>query len=75
MEDRIIINKNIMAGKPVIKGTRLTVQFILGLLGHGQTYTDILNEYTGLKLEDIEACLNFAKETIDDIEFINSRDL
>lgn len=72
MEKRIIIDNKIMGGKPVIKGTRLTVQFILGLFGKGMTYTDILNEYPGLQFEDIEACFNFVNETIEDIVFIQN---
>ena len=58
MLKRIVIDKNIMAGKPVIRGTRLTVQFILGLFSKGMSYFDILTEYPGLKLEDIEACFS-----------------
>lgn len=49
-----------MVGKPVIKGTRLTVEFIVNLLAHGSTTTDILEEYNGLTAEDIQACLLFA---------------
>jgi uncharacterized protein (DUF433 family) len=51
-----------MVGKPVIRGTRLTVQYILGLLAHGATIEEILQEYEGLTREDILACLQFAKE-------------
>ena len=54
---RITTNSKVMVGKPVIKGTRLTVQYILNLLGHGATITEILEEYEGLKEEDIRACL------------------
>ncbi len=45
---RIITNPNIMVGKPVIRGTRLTVGYILNLLGNGATVADILDEYEGL---------------------------
>ena len=58
--DRIEINPNILAGKPVIKGTRLSVQFIVGLLGQGVTMDEILQEYYRLTKEDILACLVFA---------------
>ena len=46
--DRIVLNPNIMVGKPVIRGTRLTVDFILNLLAHGASENDILSEYKGL---------------------------
>jgi uncharacterized protein (DUF433 family) len=59
-----------MAGKPVIKGTRLTVEFILNLLAHGATTNEILEEYDGLKLEDVQACLHFAGESLSRTEFM-----
>jgi uncharacterized protein (DUF433 family) len=59
---RIVVNPKVMVGKPVIRGTRLTVQHILGLLAHGATMDDILQEYNGLTREDIQACLLFARE-------------
>jgi uncharacterized protein (DUF433 family) len=55
--ERIALNPKIMAGKPVIRGTRLTVQYILNLLAHGMTVEEILQEYKGLTKEDILACL------------------
>jgi len=60
--ERITINPKIMVGKPVIKGTRLTVEHILNLLAHGSTTEDIIKEYKGLKPEDIQACLLFARK-------------
>ena len=62
---RITIDPKVMTGKPVIKGTRLTVQFILELLGEGSTIEEILEEYDGLTKEDIMACLIYASEAID----------
>ena len=70
MLERITLNPNVMAGKPVISGTRLTVQFILGLLAHGASVEDILEEYKGLNGEDIRACLLFATETLEDTTFV-----
>jgi uncharacterized protein (DUF433 family) len=55
--ERIEFNPRIMVGKPVIRGTRLTVEYILNLLAHGATETEILGGYTGLMREDIQACL------------------
>jgi len=60
--ERITINPKIMVGKPVIKGTRLTVEHILNLLAHGSTTDDIIKEYKGLKPKDIQACLLFARK-------------
>lgn len=68
--ERIVLNPKVMAGKPVIKGTRLTVQYILGLLAHGATVEEILEEYEGLSREDILACLQFATEVLDDTAFM-----
>jgi uncharacterized protein (DUF433 family) len=58
--ERITLNPKIMAGKPVIKGTRLTVEYILGLLAQGVTPAEILEEYDGLTPEDLQACFLFA---------------
>ncbi len=56
---RISENEEIMAGKPIIKGTRLTVEYILGLLDHGASQKEIMDEYQELEPEDIKACLFF----------------
>jgi uncharacterized protein (DUF433 family) len=68
--ERITLNPKVMAGKPVIKGTRLTVQHILNLLAHGTTINEILKEYKGLTKEDIQACLLYASETLEDTTFM-----
>jgi len=57
---RITLDPKVMVGKPVISGTRLTVEYILNLLAHGETAESIIEEYPGLALEDIQACLLFA---------------
>lgn len=62
--ERIACDPKIMVGKPVIKGTRLTVEFILNLLAHGSTFDEILDEYAGLTAEDIQACLLFASQSL-----------
>ena len=67
---RITLSPQVMVGKPVIKGTRLTVEFILGLLAHGATVTEILGEYEGLSPEDIQACFLFASKSLKDTEFM-----
>ncbi len=63
--ERIALNPKVMVGKPVIRGTRLTVQYILNLLAHGATVDEILLEYKGLTEEDILACLLYASETLE----------
>ncbi len=68
--ERITVNPKVMVGKPVIRGTRLTVEFILNLLAHNATIGEILDEYDGLTPEDIQACLLFAKESISKSEFM-----
>ena len=60
--ERITLNPKVMGGKPVIRGTRLTVEFILNLLAHNATTAEILDEYDGVTPEDIQACLLFARE-------------
>ncbi len=67
---RISIDPNVMVGKPVIKGTRLTVDYILTLLAHGATVEEILGEYQGLTQEDIQACMLFAAKCLEDSEFM-----
>jgi len=68
--ERIALNPRIIVGKPVIRGTRLTVQYILNLLAHGATVDEILQEYKGLTKEDILACLLYASETLEDTTFM-----
>jgi len=61
---RIDQHPHVMAGKPVIRGTRLAVEYIANLLAHGVSEQEILDEYEGLALEDIRACLLFARATM-----------
>ncbi|MHC1595051.1 MAG: DUF433 domain-containing protein [Methanotrichaceae archaeon] len=68
--ERIVLNPKIMVGKPVIRGTRLTVQYVLNLLAHGATVDEILQEYKGLTKEDILACLFYASETLENTTFM-----
>lgn len=58
--DRITVDPDVLAGKPVIRGTRLAVEFILELLAAGQSEGEILANYPGLTREDILACLSYA---------------
>lgn len=61
---RIIVDPKILVGKPVIKGTRISVEFVIDLLGRGWTTEQILQEYDHLTLEDIQACLAYASEIL-----------
>ena len=60
LSERIIVDPEILAGKPVIRGTRLAVEFILELLAAGQSENELLRDYPGLAREDILACLSYA---------------
>nr|VFJ45413.1 MAG: Uncharacterized conserved protein, DUF433 family [Candidatus Kentron sp. DK] len=62
--DRVVCDPKVMVGKPVIKGTRLSVEFVLNLLAHGATVSEILEEYEGLSEEDINASLLFASRSL-----------
>ena len=68
--NRIIINPKVMVGKPVIRGTRLTVEYILNLLAHGASVEDILEEYEGLEKDDIRACFLFAERSLEGTAFM-----
>ena len=68
--ERITLNPKVMVGKPVIRGTRLTVEYILNLLAHGASVSEILEEYEGLGEEDIQACLLFATRAIENTVFM-----
>jgi uncharacterized protein (DUF433 family) len=68
--ERITLNHEIMTGKPVIRGTRLTVEYVLNSLAHGATVAEILQEYKGLTQEDVQACLLFAAKSLQDTDFM-----
>ena len=61
---RITLDPNILLGKPVIRGTRLSVEFVIGLLADGCSEADILANYPGITREDILACLAYARDTL-----------
>ncbi|MGQ9469927.1 MAG: DUF433 domain-containing protein [Nitrososphaerales archaeon] len=63
-KDRITIDPNILAGKPIIKGTRISIELILDLLANGWTIEAILENYPHLKREDIIAALKYATEIL-----------
>jgi uncharacterized protein (DUF433 family) len=61
---RISINADVLVGKPFIKGTQCTVQYILRLLAEGKSYEEIKKEHQDIAVEDITACLLYASELI-----------
>jgi len=63
-QDRIVIDPKILTGKPTIKGSRLAVEFIVGLLAQGWTEAEIVKNYPGLTRQDILACLSYASEVL-----------
>jgi len=62
--DRIVIDPEVLTGKPVIKGTRIAVEFIIDLLGRDWTAENILEEYDYLTREDIQACLAYTGDLL-----------
>ena len=63
-QDRVVIDPSILVGKPVVKGTRLAVEFLVGLMAQGWSEKDILDNYPGLMREDILACLAYAEDRL-----------
>jgi uncharacterized protein (DUF433 family) len=61
---RIVLDPKVLAGKPVVRGTRLAVEFIIDLLAQGWTEEDVLRNYPGLQHDDIRACLSYASEVL-----------
>jgi len=62
--ERIVIDPKVLVGKPVIKGTRIAVEFVIDLLGRGWTVEQVLKEYDHLTAEDVQACLAYAGEVL-----------
>jgi uncharacterized protein (DUF433 family) len=62
--DRIVIEPGILAGKPIVRGTRLSVEFVVGLLGDGWSEADVLRNYPNLTHDDVAACLRYAGEML-----------
>jgi uncharacterized protein (DUF433 family) len=62
--ERITVDPKVLSGKPIIKGTRIAVEFILELLANSWTVEDILKNYPQLKREDVAAALKYAAEIL-----------
>jgi uncharacterized protein (DUF433 family) len=61
---RITINPSIFRGKPIIRGRRIAVEYVLGMLAAGNTPEEIINFYPFLEKEDIQACLVYARRIV-----------
>ena len=62
--DRIAVDEAVLAGKPIVKGTRLAVEFLIELMARGWTEAQILENYAGITAEDLRACLAYAHEVL-----------
>jgi len=70
-KERIISDHKIMLGKPVIKGTRITVELILNKLSAGESINDIISSYSHITKEDIMAAIDYAAAVISNEEMID----
>lgn len=61
---RIVVDPEVLVGKPVLKGTRLAVEFVLDLLANGWTFEQIRDNYPGVTDDDVRACLAYASEVL-----------
>ena len=61
---RIVLDPATLVGKPVIRGTRLSVDFVIGLMADGWKEGDILSNYPGLSHNDLAACLAYARDVL-----------
>jgi len=61
---RIALDPDVLAGKPVIRGTRLSIEFVIGLMADGWSEADILRSYPGIAHDDIIACLAYARDAL-----------
>lgn len=68
--DRIVCDPDILLGKPTIKGTRISVELILGWLANGWTYEQLLEAYPHINHADIQAALAYAAERLREDEYI-----
>lgn len=63
-QTRITLDPAILVGKPIIRGTRLAVEFMIDLLAQGWTTDEILRNYPGITVADIQACLSYASAAL-----------
>jgi uncharacterized protein (DUF433 family) len=63
-QDRIVIDPDVLVGKPVVKGTRIAVELVIDLLGRGYTTAQVIEQYDHVTAEDVQACLAYAAEVL-----------
>jgi uncharacterized protein (DUF433 family) len=61
---RITLAPDVLVGKPVVRGTRLSVEFVIGLMAEGWSESDILKNYAAITHDDIIACLAYARDSL-----------
>jgi len=69
-KDHIVVNPDVLVGKPIIKGTRISVELLLDRFADGWSYDDILEAYPHLTREQVQAALTFAAELFKEDRFI-----
>ena len=69
---RIVTNPDVLQGKPIIEGTRISVAFVLQLLGAGMTLEEIVAEYPNLTRDDILAAVNYARQVVENEDVVPS---
>jgi len=62
--DRIEVNPKVLVGKPVVRGTRISVELVLEMIAAGVAEAEIVDNYPGLSAEDIRACVAYAAEIV-----------
>lgn len=75
MNKRIVFDHDVFGGKPIIKGTRISVELILKLLSSGMTTEEILGDYSHLKKEDVLAAVDYAAQAIRHEKIVSHYDL
>jgi len=63
-KDRIVLDPDVLAGKPIVRGTRVAVELVLELLAQGWTYRRVLDNYPQLSREDLLAALAYARDCL-----------
>jgi uncharacterized protein (DUF433 family) len=63
-QTRITVDPDVLVGKPIIKGTRLAVEFIIDLFAQGWSSDEILRNYPNITLADIQACLSYTSASL-----------
>lgn len=61
---RVVVDPKILVGKPIVRGTRLSVEFIVGLFAQGWTLQQVLDNHPGLTPEDVQACFGYTGEVL-----------